>query len=68
MSRAASPYDNAPMERYYNTSKSERMNHFSYKTKVDLDSAVNEFADVWYNHVRPHRYNDGKTPAQARAA
>ena len=68
MSRAGCPYDNAPMERYYNTLKSERMNHFSYKTKAELDLAVNEFAYVWYNHVRPHRYNDGKTPAQARAA
>lgn len=44
MSRAGCPYDNATMERYYNTLKSERMNHFSYKTKAELGSAVNEFA------------------------
>lgn len=68
MSRAGCPYDNAPMERYYNTLKSERINHFAYKTKDDLDTAVNEFAYVWYNHVRPHSYNKGKTPAQARVA
>lgn len=65
MSRAGCPCDNAPMERYYNTLKSDQMNHFSYKTKDELDSAVNEFAYVWYNHVRPHRYNNGKTPDQA---
>lgn len=68
MSRAGCPYDNAPMERYYNTLKTERMNHFSYKTKEELDAAVNDFAYVWYNHVRPHRYNNGKTPSAARAA
>lgn len=63
---AACPYDNVPMERYYNTLKSERMNHFWYKTKEDLDATLNDFAYVWYNHVRPHKYNKGKTPAQAR--
>lgn len=68
MSRAGCPYNNAPMERYCNTLNSERMNHFSYKTKEDLDAAVNYFAYVWYNHVRPHKYIKGKTPAQARFA
>lgn len=68
MSRAGCPYDNAPMERYYNTLKSERIYHFSYKTKKELDVAVEDFAYIWYNHVRPHSFNNGKTPAQARAA
>lgn len=62
------PYDNAPMERYYNTLKSERMYHFSYKTKEELDVAVDDFAYIWYYHVRPHSYNNGKTPTQARVA
>lgn len=68
MSRAGCPYDNAPMERYYNTLKSEHIYHFSYSTKENLDSGVNDFAYVWYNHVRPHTYNKGRTPAIARAS
>lgn len=68
MSRAGCPYDNAPMERYYNTLKSERMNQFTYKTKGELDAAVDDFAYIWYNHIRPHTYNKGKTPAQTRVA
>lgn len=68
MRRTGCPFDNAPMVRYYNTLKLERINHFSYKAKAKLDSSVNEFTYVWYNHVRPHRYNDRKTLAQARAA
>ena len=68
MSRAGCPYDNAPMERYYNTLKSEHIYHFSYNTWETLDSGVNDFAYVWYNHVRPHTYNNGKTPATARVS
>lgn len=68
MSRAGCPYDNAPMERYYNTLKNEHTNLFTYKTKEELDLAVKEFAYVWYNHVRPHTYNQGRTPYAARVA
>ena len=41
---------------------------FTYKTKEELDTAVKEFAYVWYNHVRPHSYNQGRTPYAARIA
>lgn len=68
MSRAGCPYDNAPMERYYNTLKHEHTNLFSFKSKADLDKSVNDFAYVWYNHVRPHTYNGGRPPCVARAA
>ena len=68
MSRAGCPYDNAPMERYYNTLKNEHINLFTYKTKEELDIAVKEFAYVWYNHVRPHSYNQGRTPYATRSA
>jgi transposase InsO family protein len=68
MSRAGCPYDNAPMERYYNTLKNEHTNLFSFKTKEDLDLSVSDFAYGWYNHVRPHTYNGGRTPCAARVA
>jgi putative transposase len=68
MSRAGCPYDNAPMERYYNTLKNEHTNLFSFKSKENLDHSVNDFAYGWYNHVRPHTYNGGRTPAAARVA
>ena len=50
MSRAGCPYDNAPMERYYNT------------VKTELLYSVSEFAYGWYNQVRPHTYNGYLTP------
>ncbi len=66
MSKAGYPYDNAPMERYFNTLKNECTNLHEYKTEEQLYQAVEEFAYVTYNHVRPHSYNGYKTPFEAR--
>ena len=55
MSRTGCPYDNGPMECYYNISKSERMNHFSYKSREELEVAVDDFSYIWYSYVRHHR-------------
>jgi putative transposase len=62
MSLAGTPYENAPMERYYNTLKNEEVYLHRYDTVEQLDCAINEFAYVWYNQVRPHSYNGYKTP------
>lgn len=66
MSKAGYPYDNAPMERYYNTLKNELINLHYYHTDEELITAIDEFAYVTYNHVRPHSYNGYKTPFEAR--
>lgn len=67
MSKAGYPYDNAPMERYYNTLKNEVVNLHYYHTDDELYSSIEEFAYVTYNHVRPHSYNGYKTPFEARS-
>ena len=66
MSKAGYPYDNAPMERYYNTLKNELIYLHYYHNDEELNKAVEEFAYVRYNHVRPHSYNNYKTPYEAR--
>ena len=66
MSAAGCPYDNAPIERYYNTFKAELINRFNFRTDEELTRAVSEYAYVWYNQVRPHSYNDYLTPYEAR--
>lgn len=66
MSRAGYPYDNAPMERYFNTLKNECTNLYVFKTEEELSRVVEEFAYATYNHVRPHSYNGYRTPYQAR--
>ena len=68
MSKAGYPYDNAPMERYYNTLKNELIYLHYYHTDEELYSSIEEFAYVTYNHVRPHSYNGYKTPFEARYA
>lgn len=66
MSRAGTPYDNAPMERYFNTLKVEEVYHYRYDTVEDLDYAINHFAYVWYNQIRPHSRNGYLTPTEKR--
>lgn len=53
MSRAGYPYDNAPMERYFNTLKNECTNLYDFRTEEQLYQIVEEFAYATYNHARP---------------
>lgn len=66
MSHAGCPYDNAPMERYYNTLKAELIYQHYFEAAEALDHAVSEYAYYWYNQVRPHTYNGYKTPFEKR--
>lgn len=68
MSKAGYPYDNAPMERYFNTLKNECTNLHGFRTEEELYRTVEEFAYVTYNHLRPHSYNGYRTPFEARCA
>ena len=66
MSKAGYPYDNAPMERSFNTLKNELIYSHNYKDEDELYEAVDNFAYVTYNHERPHTYDNGRTPFEAR--
>lgn len=66
MSKAGCPYDNSPMERFFNTLKTEFIYLFEFHSKEQLYKSVEEFAYVFYNHVRPHSFNDYMTPFQKR--
>ncbi len=66
MSRAGCPYDNAPMERFFNTFK----NCFYYRYKFESVEMLDQMTKVyinWYNFVRPHSHNGYLTPMEARA-
>ena len=66
MSKAGYPYDNAPMERYFNTLKNECTNLYEFRTEEKLYQTVEEFAYATCNHVRPHSHNSYHTLYQAR--
>ena len=68
MSRAGCPYDNAPMERFYNTFKSELIYLKRFHSEASLDQATLKYIFFWDNHIRPHTCNNGLTPFEARCS
>lgn len=64
MSRPGCPYDNAPMERYFNTLKAELIYLRKFSTEEKLFVEVNAYAYGWYNNLRPHSHNSGIPPAK----
>ena len=46
--------------------KAELIYPNKFNTEDQLDEAVNRYVHVWYNHIRPHSYNGGLTPFEAR--
>ena len=65
MSKAGCPYDNAPMERFYNTFKSNFYNVTSFSNVEVMDELTTKYIN-WYNYVRPHSHNNYLTPMEAR--
>lgn len=65
MSKAGCLYDNAPMERFYNTFKSNFYNVTSFSNVEVMDELTTKYIN-WYNYVRPHSYNNYLTPMEAR--
>ena len=62
MSKPGCPYDNAPMERYFNTLKAELLHLKKFETEKELYTAITAYAYGWYNNLRPHSYNGGLPP------
>ncbi len=65
MSKSGCPYDNAPMERYYNTFKSSFYKIYKFDSIEAMDKATENYVN-YYNYVRPHSYNDYMTPMEKR--
>ena len=66
MSKAGYPYDNAPMERYFNSLKNELIYHHMYKTERELNDSVEYYSYVYYNNLRPHSAINYQTPFEKR--
>ena len=58
MSKAGYPYNNAPMELYFNTLNRELINQHYYHNDQELNDDIYDYAYVWYNHLRPHTFNN----------
>jgi transposase InsO family protein len=54
MSRKADCYDNAPMESFFHTLKTELVHHRNYKTRAEAERDVFAFIEGFYNRTRLH--------------
>lgn len=62
MSRRGNCWDNAPMERFFRSLKSEWIPTIGYRTFSEAKSDIINYIIGYYSQVRPHRHNDGLAP------
>lgn len=68
MSRKADVYDNAVMESFYGTLKTELVNLARYATRQEAKQAIFEWIEVFYNRQRLHSSLGYQTPADFEPA
>lgn len=65
MSRRGNCWDNAPMERFFRSFKTEWMPKRGYDSLKQAQQEVVNYITTYYCKVRPHTHNNGLTPNQA---
>jgi len=63
MSRKGNCYDNAPMESFWGTLKSELVHHRRYTTREEAIREITEYIEVFYNRERRQARLDYLSPA-----
>ena len=64
MSRKGDCWDNAPMESWFHTLKTELVNHRDYRDRNQARADIFEYIEVFYNRGRRHSSLGYMTPAQ----
>ena len=64
MSRTGNVYDNAPMESFFATLKSELIHRRHYQTHREAKSDIFEYVEVFYNRQRSHSALNYLSPVQ----
>lgn len=64
MSRKGDCWDNAPMESWFHTLKTELVGRTVYKTRLRAKADIFEYIEVFYNRNRLHSALGCMTPAQ----
>jgi len=67
MSRRGNCLDNAPMESFFASLKTERVHQAQFRTRAEAKAAMFEYIEVFYNRQRLHSALGYRTPAEARA-
>jgi putative transposase len=68
MGRRGNCLDNAPMESFFASLKTERVHHTRFRTRAEAKAAVFEYVEIFYNRQRLHSALGYRTPAEARAS
>ena len=63
MSRTGNCYDNAPIESFFGTLKTELVHHRYYATRAEAKTDIFEYIEVFYNRFRRHSALDNLCPA-----
>ena len=67
MSRKGNCYDNAPVESFFGTLKTELVFHRQYETWAEARLDIFEYIEVFYNRLRHHSALGFKSPANFEA-
>ena len=68
MSRRGNCYDNAAMESFWGTLKTELVNHECYQTREQARASIFEYVEVFYNRQRRHSALGYRSPVAFEAA
>ena len=63
MSRKGDCWDNAPMESFFGTLKTECLHHYKFKTRDQARQVVFDYIEVFYNRIRRHATIQNQAPA-----
>jgi putative transposase len=68
MSRKGNCWDNAPMESFWATLKTELVHHRHYATREEARQSIFEYIEVFYNRIRLHSSLNYKSPEAFEAS
>jgi putative transposase len=68
MSRTGDCYDNAAMESFWGTLKTELVHHRDYQTHEEARRSIFKYIECWYNRKRRHSAIGYKSPEQFEAS
>ena len=68
MSRVGNCYDNAAMESFWGTLKTELVHHRKYRTREEARQSIFKYIACWYNRKRHHSALGYKSPEQFEAS
>lgn len=65
LSRRGNCWDNAPMERFFRSLKSEWIPETGFHSFVEAKQTVLDYIIGYYSQIRPHSHNSGLTPNES---